>query len=143
MNAAKLLKPPGLIRLYQTLPNPHHIIVDVDLRRRQPMERRYPETIGVRRTGWAALDRDPQEDRVEFICPHCGKRGQKNARRERTLYHFTDGFLQDLQGEVTNCRACGNSLRVVPIVMLHDQDETRRFEAVFAEYLSAPKHKAA
>ncbi len=29
------------------------------------MERRYPEVVGVRRTGWAALDRDPQEDRVE------------------------------------------------------------------------------
>jgi len=40
------------------------------------MERRYPEVVGVRRTGWAALDRDPQEDRVEYVCPHCGKRGQ-------------------------------------------------------------------
>jgi hypothetical protein len=97
------------------------------------MERRYPETVGVRRTGWAALDRDPQEDRIEFVCPHCGARGQKNARRERALYHFTDGFLQDLQGEVTVCRACGHSLRVVPIVMLYDQDETRRFAAVFSE----------
>jgi len=38
--------------------------------------------------------------------PTAVKRGQKNARRERTQYHFTDGFLQDLQGEVTNCRAC-------------------------------------
>jgi len=102
------------------------------------MERRYPEAVGVRRTGWAALDRDPQEDRVEFVCPHCGARGQKNARRERAQYHFTDGFLQDLQGEVTNCRSCGQSLRVVPIVMLHDQDETRRFEAVFSEELPAP-----
>lgn len=97
------------------------------------MLRRYPETVGVRRTGWAALDRDPQVDRVEFICPHCGTRGQKNARRERALYRFTDGFLQDLQGEVTVCRSCGQSLRVVPIVMLHDQDETRRFAAVFSE----------
>jgi hypothetical protein len=65
------------------------------------MDRRNIETVGVRRTGWAALDRDPQEDKVEFLCPHCGTRGQKNARRERTQYHFTDGFLQDLQGEVT------------------------------------------
>src|SRR2546423_10143628 len=103
-----------------------------------PMERRYPEAVGVRRTGWAALDRDPQEDRVEFVCPHCGARGEKNARRERTQYHFTDGFLQDLQGEVTNCRSCGQSLRVVPIVMLHDQDETRRFEAVFSGELPPP-----
>src|SRR5262249_4019278 len=44
-----------------------------------PMERHNPETIGVRRTGWAALDRDPQLDKVEFVCPHCGQRDQKNA----------------------------------------------------------------
>jgi len=97
------------------------------------MDRRNPETVGVRRTGWAALDRDPQQDTVEFICPHCGARDKKNARRERALYHFTDGFLQDLQGEVTQCHSCKQYLRVVPIVMLHDQDETRRFEAVFSD----------
>ncbi|HEY2823871.1 MAG TPA: hypothetical protein VGJ06_22705 [Candidatus Acidoferrum sp.] len=96
------------------------------------MDRRNIEIVGVRRTGWAALDRDPQEDKVEFVCPNCGTRGQKNARRERTQYHFTDGFLQDLQGEVTQCRSCSQSLRVVPVVMLHDQDEKRRFEAVFS-----------
>jgi predicted RNA-binding Zn-ribbon protein involved in translation (DUF1610 family) len=98
-----------------------------------PMERHNPETIGVRRTGWAALDRDPQQDTVEFLCPHCGRRDQKNARRERTLYRFTDGFMQDLQGEVTQCHSCKQYLRVVPIVLLHDQDETRRFAAVFAD----------
>lgn len=101
------------------------------------MLREYAETLGVRRTGWAALDRDPQEDKIEYVCPHCGSRGQKNARRERTLYHFVDGFLQDLQGEVTNCRACEQQLRVAPIVMLHNQDETKRFEAVFSYQLSA------
>jgi predicted RNA-binding Zn-ribbon protein involved in translation (DUF1610 family) len=101
------------------------------------MERRYPEALGVRRTGWAALDRDPQEDKVEYVCPHCGSREQKNARRERTLYHFTDGFLQDLQGEVTNCRSCGQQLRVAPIVMLHNRDEGKRFEVVFSYQLSA------
>jgi hypothetical protein len=122
---------------------PHHIFVDVDPKEANPMERRYPEVVGVRRTGWAALDRDPQEDRVEYVCPHCGKRGQKNARRERTQYHFTDGFLQDLQGEVTNCRSCNQSLRVVPIVMLHDQDETRRFEAVFSDELEMAHKPAA
>jgi hypothetical protein len=127
----------------EAAPNRITSLVDVDLKEANPMERRYPEVVGVRRTGWAALDRDPQEDTVEYVCPHCGKRGQKNARRERTLYHFTDGFLQDLQGEVTNCRACGQSLRVVPIVMLHDQDETRRFEAVFSDELPADAHKSA
>jgi hypothetical protein len=38
-----------------------------------------------------------------------------------------------LQGEVTQCHACKRSLRVVPIVMLHDRDEVRRFEAVFSD----------
>ncbi len=93
---------------------------------------RHIETVGVRYTGWAALDRDPQEDVVEYVCPHCGVQGTKNARRARAQYHFTDGFLQDLQGEVTTCRSCRNSLRVVPVVMLHDQDEKRRFAAVFS-----------
>lgn len=97
------------------------------------MERNAPETVGVRRTGWAALDRDPQQDIVEFACPHCGARDRKNARRERSLYRFTDGFLQDLQGEMTQCHSCKQWLRVVPIVLLHNQDETRRFEAIFAQ----------
>jgi len=101
------------------------------------MERHNPETIGVRRTGWAALDRDPQLDKVEFVCPHCGQRDQKNARRERTLYRFTDGFMQDLQGDVTQCHSCKKYLRVVPSMMLHDQDEQRRFAAVFADELVA------
>ena len=104
------------------------------------MERRNIETVGVRRTGWAALDRDPQQDTVEFICPHCGERGEKKARRERAQYHFTDGFLQDLQGEVTQCRACGKSLRVVPVVMLYDEDETRRFEAIFEDQAITKTH---
>ena len=100
------------------------------------MERQYPETLGVRRTGRAALDRHPQLDTVELVCPHCGARDQKNARRERTLYRFTDGFLQDLQGEVTVCHSCKRQLRVVPVVLLHDQDEQRRFAAVFSDDLS-------
>lgn len=100
------------------------------------MNRQSVETVGVRVTGWAALNRDPEEDLVDFTCPHCGMEGTKNARRERSLYRFTDGFLQDLQGEVTVCRGCKRSFRVVPIVMLHDQDEKKRFEAVFAEDLT-------
>lgn len=96
------------------------------------MNRRSVETVGVRYTGWAALDRDPQDDAVEFVCPHCGVPGRKNARRARADYRFTDGFLQDLQGEMTACRGCKRSLRVAPVVLLHDQDEKRRFEFVFA-----------
>jgi predicted RNA-binding Zn-ribbon protein involved in translation (DUF1610 family) len=101
------------------------------------MSRQSRETVGVRRTGWAALNRDPQEDRVEYACPHCGTRGSKNARRERTEYHFTDGFLQDLQGEMSQCKSCGASLRLAPVILLHDQDEKRRFEAVFSDELIA------
>ena len=97
------------------------------------MDRHLPEVIGVRRTGWAALDRDPQQDTVEFNCPHCGAQGQKKARRERSEYRFTDGFMQDLQGEGTQCPKCKQSLRVVPIVLLHDHAEMRRFEAMFLE----------
>ena len=90
------------------------------------------ETVGVRYTGWAALDRDPQEDTLQFTCPRCGRRGLKSARRSRAEYHFTDGFVQDVNGEMTTCRNCHASLRIAPVVLLHDQDEKRRFEAVFA-----------
>ena len=44
------------------------------------MERHYPETLGVRRTAWAALDRDPQQDTVEFVCPHCGAEFEKRLK---------------------------------------------------------------
>lgn len=94
------------------------------------------ETIGVRYTGRAALHRDPLDDRVEFTCPHCGMQGTKAARRPRSAYHFTDGFVQDLQGEVTSCRACKHSLRVSPVVLLHDNYEKRRFEATFSADLN-------
>lgn len=104
------------------------------------MNRTSLETVGVRLTGWAALNRDPLEDRVEFTCPHCGTEGDKAARRPRSAYHFTDGFVQDLQGEVTTCRVCKQSVRVSPVVMLHDQDEKRRFQAVFLPDLEVSKN---
>jgi hypothetical protein len=97
------------------------------------MDRHIPEVLGVRRTGWAALDRDPQEDIIEFRCPHCGAETKKKARRERSEYRFTDGYLQDLQGEGLQCHFCKQSLRVVPVVLLHDQEEKRRFEAMLAD----------
>jgi hypothetical protein len=93
------------------------------------------EVIGVRYTGRAALGRDPREDTVEYTCPHCGARGIKAARRAPTQYHFTDGFLQDLQGEMATCRMCRNSMRIVPVFMLYDQDEKRRFEAMLTDGL--------
>jgi hypothetical protein len=93
---------------------------------------RSSETLGVRYTGWAALHRDPMEDPVEYTCPHCGAKGVKNARRPLSEYHFTDGFVQDLHGEMTICRGCRRSLRLSPVVLVHDQDEKRRFHAVFA-----------
>ncbi len=104
------------------------------------MTRRPVETLGVRYTGWAALDRDPQDDRVEFVCPHCGQPGTKAARRERAGYRFTDGFVQDLQGELTTCRDCKRSLRVVPVVLVYDQHEKRRFQAVFSPDLGASQN---
>jgi hypothetical protein len=96
------------------------------------MSRHSEETVGVRYTGWAALSRDPQEDLVEFTCPHCGSQGTKSARHPHSLYRFTDGFMQDMQGEQTTCRNCRTRLHVAPVVMLHDQGEKRRFQAVFA-----------
>jgi hypothetical protein len=102
------------------------------------MDRRIPEVVGVRRTGWAALERDPQKDVMEFVCPHCGTKGQRKARRERAEYRFTDGFLQDLQGEGVQCQFCKQSMRVVPVVLVHDQDEVRRFEAVFSDEPEVP-----
>src|SRR5256885_17044536 len=77
------------------------------------MSRHSQETIGVRYTGWAALNRDPQEDTLQFICPHCGHRGLKSARRSRAEYHFTDAFVQDTQGEMTACRTA------VPLCVSH------------------------
>ena len=99
------------------------------------MPHRSTETLGVRYTAWAALDRDPQDDRVEFTCPHCGTSGNKAARRARADYRFTDGFIQDLHGEMSACRKCRRPLRVVPVVLVHDLDEKRRFEAVFSAEL--------
>jgi hypothetical protein len=95
------------------------------------MNRPSLETVGVRYTGWAALNRDPLDDRVEFTCPNCGTKGAKAARRPRSAYHFTDGFVQDVQGEVASCKNCKQSVLVSPVVLLHDKDETRRFQAVF------------
>jgi predicted RNA-binding Zn-ribbon protein involved in translation (DUF1610 family) len=89
------------------------------------------ETVGVRYTGWAALNHDPQEDQVEFVCPHCHQSGTKSARRQRTSYHFTDGFVQDLEGETAVCQHCRRALRIAPVVMLHDRYEMQRFRAIF------------
>ena len=49
------------------------------------------EAVGVRYTGWAALDRDPQEDLLEYNCPYCGERGMKSARRTHDQYTLPMG----------------------------------------------------
>ncbi|HVB99811.1 MAG TPA: hypothetical protein VNJ12_10845 [Candidatus Dormibacteraeota bacterium] len=98
------------------------------------------ETVGVRYTGWAALDRDPQDDRVEFECPHCGAAGFKPARHPRSEYRFIDGFLQDESGETSACRHCRQRLHIVPVVLVHNQEEKRRYEAFFS--LVEPAAKA-
>src|SRR5258708_32516579 len=120
----------GILKVYLHLNDSTlHRMFRTRLRGGDQMERHLPEVVGVRRTGWAALNRDPQQDVVEFTCPNCGAKSQKKARRERTEYRFTDGFLQDVQGEGVQCHLCKQSMRVVPVVMLHDQDEARRFAA--------------
>jgi len=45
----------------------------------------------------------------------------------RTEYKFTDGFLQDLQGEGVSVPFVQAVVANRAGVMLHDQDETRRF----------------
>ena len=101
---------------------------------------RSAETVGVRYTGWAALNRDPLDDRVEYTCPHCGTKGAKSARRPLSAYHFTDGFIQDLEGEMSACRNCKRPLRLSPVVLVHNQGEQRRFNAVFALDLEFSKN---
>ena len=66
-------------------------------------------------------------------CPHCSQKGVKPAKRERAEYHFTDGFLQDTQGESATCKNCRRPLHIAPVVLVHDRDEKRRFEAMFAD----------
>jgi len=76
------------------------------------MDRRNQNS-SVRRTGWAALDRDRSRTRWEFICPHCA-RGTENARRNvRGIVPRM--FLQDLQGEVTQCHACKRTCALFPL----------------------------
>ncbi len=86
------------------------------------------------------LVRGEEEDLLEYNCPYCGERGMKSARRTHDQYHFTDGFLQDLQGEMAACHSCRHPLRIAPVVMLHDRDEKRRFEAVFSDFLVASRN---
>src|ERR1700687_6108312 len=90
----------------------HHICSFHNLARYKIMRLPSKESIGIRYTGWAALGRDPQEDTLEYTCPYCGERGVKAARRTPDQYHFTDGFLQALQGEMAACRWGRASLRL-------------------------------
>ncbi len=70
------------------------------------MSRTSLETIGFRYTGWAALNRDPAEDFVEFTCPHCGAKGSQGGpaapvgislqRRLRARFARRDDGLQGM-----------------------------------------------
>lgn len=104
------------------------------------MSRQMEETVGVRYTGWAALNRDPQENLIEFTCPRCGQHGAKPTQREFGQYHFADGLLQDLEGESTACDKCRTRLRVTPVVLVHDKEQKRRFEAIFTLELTPEKN---
>ena len=119
---------------------PHQIISFPYLGEVKIMRLPSKEAVGIRYTGWAALGRDPQEDTLEYTCPYCGERGVKAARRTPDQYHFMDGFLQDVQGEMAACHSCRHSLRIAPVVLLHDQDEKRRFEGMFSDDLVPSKN---
>ena len=95
------------------------------------MNRPSLETVGVRYTEWAALDRDPLNDDVEYTCPECGTHGSKTARRPRSEYHFRDGFVQDVEGENATCPRCKAKLHVSPVILLHNRGEQQRFNAIF------------
>lgn len=57
------------------------------------MNRTSAEAVGLRYTGWAALNRDPQEDRLEFTCPHCGAHGTRRPGvRARPIISPTVSF---------------------------------------------------
>ena len=58
------------------------------------MEKEQKETIGVRYTGWAALNRDPLEDLVEFTCPQCGTQGTKALQRCLSLQEIRAKLLE-------------------------------------------------
>jgi hypothetical protein len=45
--------------------------------------------------------------------------------------------VQDLQGEATTCRECKQSVRVSPVVLVHDKHEKQRFEAMFGAAFEA------
>jgi len=64
----------------------------------------------------------------------------KSARRTTISITLPMGFLQDLRGEMAACHSCRHSLRIAPVVMLHDRDEKRRFEAVFSDFLVASRN---
>ena len=43
------------------------------------------------------------------------------------------GSCRTLQGESATCKNCRRPLHVAPVVLVHDRDEKRRFEAMFAD----------
>ncbi len=97
------------------------------------MQRHSKETIGVRYTGWAALDRDPQEDQVEFVCPHCGPvRNEGGATRTGALSFYGRVSAGHPRRGDDLPQLPDVAAHIAPVVMLHDEGEKRRFQAVFA-----------
>src|SRR5258708_19766894 len=70
-------------------------LVDVDLRRKTPMDRHNLETVGVRLTGWADLDHDPPQNTAKFIFPHSCPHSQNNPPPRPPPLPFTTPFLPD------------------------------------------------
>ena len=95
------------------------------------MSRSSIETVGVRLTGWAALNRDPLEDRVEYTCPQCGTRGAKAAPPSAlglSLYGWVCAGPSRRDEHVPHLQAV---VAALPVVLVHDRDEQRRFDAIF------------
>ena len=100
------------------------------------------DTVGVRYTGWAALNRDPQEDLVESCVP-TAERTEK-TRSPAALGLSLHGWLR--AGSARRDERLPQLQAVAhlsPVGLLHDQGEQRRFNAVFLADLEVSNTNAA
>jgi len=103
-------------------------------------ESSFKDAVGVRYTGWAHWTVIRRKISLNTLSRIAVKRGMKSARRTHDQYHFTDGFLQDLQGEMAAWPFLPASVAHRPrrdVAMT--RDEKRRFEAVFSDFLVASR----
>ena len=101
------------------------------------MERQVPEVLGIRRTGWAVLGH-PRAGGSTFIkfgsfLILLGGGREEGAARAVGVSLYGMDLMQYLQGKQLQCHYCRKSLRVSPVVLLHDQEEKLAIEAMVAE----------